>query len=468
MLHRREQFTYQVLQIVDAFLLGGALCLAYLLRIEVIPLFPLPLVAEEIGSLGDYIWLFGIILPMGPLLLEFQGFYRLDSSYRRWTVLGRICRGVFYLWLLILAVIVFLRIPNAEVSRGVLLCFIPTGIAVIALREKLFRRWLHRRGEVAQNVQHVMLCGSLEQRKRWRWSMDAVVDRRMVVRAEVDLRVDSAERFLTLLHDESIAIVVFEIDPDLHEKTSQAIRACENEGIEAWVAADFIATTLALPKFDQFLGRPLLVFRTAPEAFWPLLCKAAIDRVGAFLLLVLSSPLLLAIGLAIRCGEGAPVFFSQMRSGRHGKPFRMYKFRTMVTTAEQKKDELRAFNEMSGPVFKMENDPRVTPLGRWLRRTSLDELPQLWNVVSGEMSLVGPRPLPVTETERFVDFAQRRRLSMKPGLTCLWQISGRNSISDFSDWVRLDLEYIDTWSLWNDFRILARTVPVVFFGKGAR
>jgi lipopolysaccharide/colanic/teichoic acid biosynthesis glycosyltransferase len=146
----------------------------------------------------------------------------------------------------------------------------------------------------------------------------------------------------------------------------------------------------------------------------------------------------------------------------------MYKFRTMVTNAEQARAELAALNEMSGPVFKVGNDPRVTPLGRVLRQASLDELPQLWNVLCGEMSLVGPRPLPVYETANFGDVTQRRRMSVRPGLTCLWQVHGRNRISDFKDWVRLDLEYIDRWSLWLDMKILLRTVPVVLFGWGAK
>ena len=146
----------------------------------------------------------------------------------------------------------------------------------------------------------------------------------------------------------------------------------------------------------------------------------------------------------------------------------MYKFRTMATNAEQVKHELQAMNEMSGPVFKITNDPRVTPFGKFLRKYSLDELPQLYNVLRTEMSLVGPRPLPVDEVKRFENLAHRRRLSVKPGLTCLWQISGRNQISDFRDWVRLDLEYIDNWSLWLDIKILIRTVPAVLIGSGAK
>jgi lipopolysaccharide/colanic/teichoic acid biosynthesis glycosyltransferase len=140
----------------------------------------------------------------------------------------------------------------------------------------------------------------------------------------------------------------------------------------------------------------------------------------------------------------------------------------MVTNAEQFKHELEAMNEMSGPVFKVTNDPRVTPIGKFLRKYSLDELPQLFNVLRTEMSLVGPRPLPVDEVKRFENLAHRRRLSVKPGLTCLWQISGRNSISDFREWVRLDLEYIDNWSLWLDLKILIRTIPAVLRGTGAK
>jgi lipopolysaccharide/colanic/teichoic acid biosynthesis glycosyltransferase len=146
----------------------------------------------------------------------------------------------------------------------------------------------------------------------------------------------------------------------------------------------------------------------------------------------------------------------------------MLKFRTMVTNAEQLKHELAKLNEMSGPVFKVTNDPRVTPVGRFLRKWSVDELPQLWNVFRGEMSLVGPRPLPVDEVARFDDMAHRRRLSVKPGLTCLWQVSGRNNVTDFREWVRLDLHYIDNWSIWLDLKILLLTVPAVFSGAGAK
>jgi lipopolysaccharide/colanic/teichoic acid biosynthesis glycosyltransferase len=177
---------------------------------------------------------------------------------------------------------------------------------------------------------------------------------------------------------------------------------------------------------------------------------------------------MLFIAALVKFTSPGPAFFRQQRSGLNGAPFEILKFRTMTSNAEQLKHELAAMNEMSGPVFKVTNDPRITRFGRWLRKYSLDELPQLFNVLRGDMSLVGPRPLPVDEVRRFSDLAHRRRLSVKPGITCLWQVKGRNQISDFKEWVRLDLEYIDNWSIWLDLKILLLTPPAVLRGTGAK
>ncbi len=232
--------------------------------------------------------------------------------------------------------------------------------------------------------------------------------------------------------------------------------------------ADFFRTQISRTSLDEFYGRPVLVFRATPEFSWQSVVKQVLDFAGAAVLLLVLSPLLLAVAALIKLTSPGPVFFRQQRAGLNGHPFMMYKFRSMVTNAEQLKHELEALNEMTGPVFKVTNDPRITPLGRFIRRFSIDELPQLLNVLCGEMSLVGPRPLPVDEVQRFDDVAHRRRLSVRPGLTCLWQISGRNEVTDFAEWVRLDLEYIDNWSLWLDLKILLRTIPVVLMAKGAK
>lgn len=199
---------------------------------------------------------------------------------------------------------------------------------------------------------------------------------------------------------------------------------------------------------------------------------AAMNQVAAALLLLLLSPVLVVIAIAIWRVDGAPIVFGHYRVGQDGRLFRCLKFRSMVRDSEAVlarllRDDAQACAEWARDQ-KLGNDPRITPIGRFLRKTSLDELPQLFNVLRGEMSLVGPRPLPVDEVARFDDPAHRRRLSVKPGLTCLWQISGRNDVRDFKDWVRLDLEYIDNWSFWLDLKILWRTIPVVLTGAGAK
>lgn len=274
-----------------------------------------------------------------------------------------------------------------------------------------------------------------------------------------------------LLKRESVERVLFVARHTEFEKVALAVEACELQGVEAWISASFIRTQIARPVFDVVGDRPMLVLRSTPELSWELMLKEIMDRIGGAVILLLSLPLWLVAYVGIRLtSPGAPVFFSQMRAGRYGRPFRMWKFRTMVPDADKMLDVIKEEhgNQMNGPVFKLDHDPRIFKFGRWLRRGSIDELPQLLNVVAGEMSLVGPRPLPLYEVEAFTEAAHRRRLSMKPGITCEWQAGGRNRITSFEEWVEMDLHYIDNWSLWADFRILAQTVPAVLFGKGAK
>ena len=193
--------------------------------------------------------------------------------------------------------------------------------------------------------------------------------------------------------------------------------------------------------------------------------KRLIDMGGAASLLLLLSPLFLVLAVIVKLSSPGVVFYRWKVVGRGGRPFLSYKFRSMVANADDLKVQLEAFNEMTGPVFKIGDDPRVTPAGKWMRRYSFDELPQLYSVLRGDMSLVGPRPPLMSEYERFTRF-QKQKLSVKPGITGLWQVQGRNRINDFDDWVRLDLDYIRRWSLWLDTRILLRTVAAVFSGSG--
>lgn len=194
-------------------------------------------------------------------------------------------------------------------------------------------------------------------------------------------------------------------------------------------------------------------------------CKRALDIVGSAILMVLLSPLLLILSLLVTVTSPGPVFYRWRVVGRGGRPFLGYKFRSMTANADDLKDTLLEQNEMLGPVFKLSQDPRVTPLGRWMRRYSVDELPQFYSVLKGDMSLVGPRPPLITEYAQFTDY-QKQKLAVKPGITCLWQVSGRNRVIDFDEWVALDLEYIRNWSLWLDLKILLKTVREVIVGSG--
>jgi exopolysaccharide biosynthesis polyprenyl glycosylphosphotransferase len=277
---------------------------------------------------------------------------------------------------------------------------------------------------------------------------------------------DTAAAISRLLTTTVVDEVIFAVAPLELAHIEPSLLVCERLGVKAHVSVAMGRLQLAKAVSNELGGLPLLTFTTTPFDARHLLMKRALDVAGSFVLLALLAPLMAVIAIAVKLTSRGPVFFKQVRAGSNGRPFVMYKFRSMCDGAEALQVQLAAANEMSGPVFKMRNDPRLTPIGRLLRRTSFDELPQLWNVLKGEMSLVGPRPPVPAEVVHYESW-QRRRLSMKPGLTCLWQINGRSQIADFENWMRLDLQYIDNWSLALDVRILLKTVPVVLSGRGA-
>lgn len=270
-----------------------------------------------------------------------------------------------------------------------------------------------------------------------------------------------------VIHSHVIDDVVFIVPRSWLTKIEEIVHFCETEGLKIHLAVDHFELQFAKAKQTDLHGFPLITFESAPDKIWHLLLKRVFDLILSWTAVVALSPLIAVIALVIKTTSKGPVFFKQTRCGLNGRRFTLYKFRTMVVGAEKKLADLQQHNQMKGPAFKMENDPRVTPVGRYLRKLSLDELPQLWNVLRGDMSLVGPRPPIPKEVEQY-DNWHRRRLSMRPGLTCLWQVSGRNKITDFNQWMKLDLEYIDNWSLWLDLKIVFKTVPVVLVGHGAK
>lgn len=251
-----------------------------------------------------------------------------------------------------------------------------------------------------------------------------------------------------------------------YEFTSQVAALCELHGIKMRFATDIFNFKIARAYADDIGGGAHITAHSGSPDSFGLFLKRVLDVLVSFGLLVCLTPLLAITALLVKLTSEGPILYMQERVGLGKRRFRIFKFRTMVLDADKMLAKLESLNEMGGPVFKIKNDPRMTSLGRFLRRTSIDELPQLFNVLKGDMSLVGPRPLPVRDYEGFNEDWQRRRFSIRPGITCLWQVNGRNSIT-FEKWMELDLQYMDEWSLWLDIRILARTVPAVLKGSGA-
>ena len=270
--------------------------------------------------------------------------------------------------------------------------------------------------------------------------------------------------FSSVLHSTVVDAVILLPEGIPTDQVGAWLRQCEIEGVEAWLLPEFLRTSLAEATLDELAGEPMVLFSTTAKSAWALMFKRILDVLLSAAALLLLSPLFLGLMVAIRATSPGPIFFVQRRSTLRGRTFRMVKFRTMIANAEDIRGELEDRNEVSGPVFKIKDDPRITPLGRWLRRHSLDELPQLWNVLKGDMSIVGPRPPIPAEVEKYEPW-QRRRLSMRSGCTCLWQISGRNDLP-FEEWMKLDLKYIDTWSLALDFRIMFKTFATILRGTG--
>jgi len=241
---------------------------------------------------------------------------------------------------------------------------------------------------------------------------------------------------------------------------------CQQQGILARLGGDIFTLHKARAGVEELEGVHFFAIDNTVRAWWGLFAKRILDVIVSLIMLILLAPLFFAVALAIKLSSSGPVFFSQDRLGLNKRRFSIYKFRTMSVNAEDMLPELEMYNEASGPVFKIKNDPRITPIGKFLRRASIDELPQLLNVLKGDMSLVGPRPLPVRDYEGFREDWQRRRFAVRPGITCLWQVTGRSSIG-FDEWMKLDIQYMDEWSIWLDLKILARTIPIVMKGTGA-
>ncbi|MBB5350814.1 exopolysaccharide biosynthesis polyprenyl glycosylphosphotransferase [Haloferula luteola] len=471
MVNRKEAFSIQILQLVDAGLVWLGFTVASLLRSPLREIRSLP--PTDAAGLEQMTWVLFISVPFTPLLLEFFRFYRTPRTKTTVVSIKQLVRTLFVLGLVLGMIALFIRPLEGirfDASRVILGGGVILSFLFLLIRDRVFTYLLSNRQVRDIHKERVVIAGSTQEIAQFEAELDPEIIDAWDLTARFDLESCSVDEFYQLLKLHSVERVIFTAGGTSFDRLSLAIEACELQGVEAWVGAAFIRTQIARPTFDVVGNQPMLVLRSTPELSWEVAMKAVFDRVGALFLILATSPLWIVAWLGIRISSpGASAFFAQKRAGRYGKPFRMWKFRTMVPNAEAMLEQIKQEqgNEMDGPVFKLKRDPRIFPFGALLRKLSIDELPQLLNVLLGDMSLVGPRPLPLYEVEAFEKSAHRRRLSVKPGITCEWQAGGRNRITSFEEWVRMDLEYIDNWSLWLDFKILLKTIPAVLFGRGA-
>jgi exopolysaccharide biosynthesis polyprenyl glycosylphosphotransferase len=468
--------------VVDLALVGIAFMLAHSCRATVLPfLFP-DSFPQPFYALGDYLPLLPWVLVIWGLLLLSSDSYRSHRTVPLIDEAREIAR-VCAVGLVVLALSIYaLRLDSwllgqDEISRPwIVLLALFAGL--LLLTEKLALRTLSRYVRasgfnyrtvliVGTNPVAVELADSMVDHRYWGFRVLGFVSH---PNSEEPL---PAGRTLLGTVDDLMKIVESTVVDDILfcvgrrdlDRMEDVILALHEQGIRTRFALQLFPHARAKTQLEALDGIPILTFSTTPERFLPLIVKRALDIVLSVAMISLSLPVMLFIALLIKVTEGGQVVYRQTRCGLNGRRFTMYKFRTMVEDAEERQGDLMHLNEMDGPVFKLRRDPRVTWIGRFLRRFSLDELPQFLNVLRGDMSLVGPRPPIPAEVAKYQRW-QRRRLSMKPGLTCLWQISGRNHL-DFDRWMQLDLEYIDSWSPWLDLKILVKTVPAVLSGRGA-
>ncbi len=483
MLKERARILTVTIFALDLTVVAASFFTAYWLRDALLPRLWEGAFTGRFYPLGAYLPLLPLALVIWGALLLSSGSYRSHRTVplvdEAWGVIRVSFLGASILTLVIFGLRLGERLLEDQISRSWILLFALLS-CLLLLSEKLAirltSRYVRSRG---LNYRSILIVGtdatalgiaqSIDQHRFWGFRLLGFVrtgeaepgrivsDRHPVLGDLADLP--------RLIEEHPVDDVIFAVRRRELDRMEEIFEILQELGIRTRFAMDLFPNVRARVQLEDLDGMPLLTFSTTPTSPLQLMAKRLTDVAVSTLLLVLGLPLVVVIAGLIKLTSGGAVLFRQTRCGLNGRYFTLYKFRTMVHDAELRRREILHLNEMQGPAFKLRRDPRVTRLGRLLRKFSLDELPQLWNVLRGDMSLVGPRP-PIPEEVAQYQRWQRRRLSMKPGLTCLWQISGRNQV-DFDRWMELDLEYIDSWSPLLDLKILLKTIPVVLSGRGA-
>ncbi len=468
MQHGHERTWQRILFVLDALSIVVAMLVAFCLHGWLRKWMP---ALREFVPFEQYAVIAGLSLPLWLGLDVALGLQRtLERGFSR-LGLARELAKLNLVGVLGMALLIYMT--RSVVNRSAVLVFVGSAFTLMRTTRIVLLRWRrfqHRRGESEQRL--LVVGESSAELEGWLVELQKLPYPPVVVGCLGDSAVGQGVQWLGRLDQIEAVFRRMGVDQVLFfppynqpEGVLGSLEICEAHGIPASFEISLAQPSLAAPKVITAYGRPFISFEVATKSPEALAAKHAMDFVAAVVMVLLLSPLLLGVSLAILVTSGRPVFFAQTRAGRNGRQFRMLKFRTMAMDAEAGKFELKIGSGQEDPTFKLQRDPRVTRLGRLLRRWSIDELPQLLNVISGSMSLVGPRPLPVDEHYSIQGW-RRRRLAMKPGITGLWQVSGRSDVP-YEEWMRLDVKYVDEWSLALDAALLLRTIPAVLSGRGA-
>jgi exopolysaccharide biosynthesis polyprenyl glycosylphosphotransferase len=467
MLKERETVLRRFLILVDSVVISLAYLFAFLLR---------GLIKEGDITLSRFLITLVIAIPYWCLTLYANGIYLSMRTRSYLEILWALIKSAVMTFLMLGTFIFLFKLTF--MSRLFFLLFIGLSLLFIWIEKTAIFMSAHYVRRQGLNTRRLLIVGTgkravefvkrVDRHPEWGFEVVGAVDDEpsrgihQVGRLAV---LGNFEDIPGIFHREAVDEVVFVVPRSRLNSLQGAIDDCETEGVVVTVAVDLFDTKLARSSVTELDGLPLLHFKTTRAKEWELLLKRLFDFVIAGAGIIVLSPLFLILSILIKVSSRGPVFFKQARLGLSGRRFTLYKFRTMRLGAQDVLSEVADLNQMTTPEFRDKKTRWITPVGRLMRKFSLDELPQLFNVFIGHMSIVGPRPTVPDEVEKYKDW-HRRRFSMKPGITCLWQVNGRNNVA-FEDWMKLDLEYLDSWSLWLDAKILLKTVPVVLFGIGA-
>lgn len=484
MLADKEKFLINMMRVVDLVVLFVAFPLAYFVDefIRMVTVFNVKAYAtsptwEGLLNFTTQYWLMFIGFPLIWLALFQANKIYTDIRIRS---LRRLSWDVFVsaVWASFVcgSLVFFFKIDMA--SRLFFMVYAATALVMIWVEKWFFMFMLNRAHQRGYYRENLLVVGtgdrargfirSVKEHSNWGFNIVGLIDddpSRFAKQVEGYRILGRIQDVSFILERLVIDRVIFILPKEDLGHLENVLLECEKMGVTTSISLDVYNMNIAQLRQTDFNGFPLLEFKPFIAQEWQLFIKRLIDILLSLFAMLLFSPIFIVVAFLIKTTSRGPIFFRQTRSGLNGRKFTLFKFRSMVANAEALKIKLADQNEMTGPVFKIRHDPRITPIGYWIRKTSIDELPQFINVLKGDMSIVGPRPPLPSEVEHY-EVWQRRRLSLKPGITCIWQVSGRNNIG-FEDWMKMDLQYIDNWSLMLDIKLIFRTFFVVLTGYGA-